>query len=121
MPRTWNKKESSESKGSDTSRNSDRQQQDDPVDFKDVNPPVRIKKPTGTGFVEVARRQAVGKNDGKVRFEFFTIVPGYTTKDGTVQFNKKSPSWNPSMTKDIIEALESMVTDDEAKAFGWTE
>ena len=121
MPREWKRK--TEDKSDDSkSRNSDRKQSDDPVEFKDVCDPVRLNKPGDKAFVEISRRQTVGVKDGKVRTEFIGIVPGYFEKEkGEARYLPKSPTWPPSMTKQIVEAIESMVSDEEAKMFGWVE
>ena len=79
--------------------------------------------PDSNNFVEISRKEVVGKDSGEVQREFTQIQRGYYYEndkgDTLPRFAKGGATWPPSVTNDIITALADTFTDEEAKEYGW--
>lgn len=107
-------KSSSPKKGS---RQKDRD--DEPVNFEVVVEPVYIDRPGSNNFIQVQRKQTVGKNSGDVKGEFVQVQPGFYNDDDQPCFQKgvKGVTWNPLMTGEMITAIEDTMTEEEMDAW----
>ena len=120
--RKGKKKDSAPSKGS---RQKDRD--DEPVEFVSMGEPVFVDREGSSNFLQIERKQVIGKESEEIKSEFVQLNPGFYNRDGEPRFNKKCPecgrgqgiTWSPSMTDGMLKAIEGTVTEDEAEEFGW--
>ena len=103
-------KDKSSSKGS---RQKDRD--DEEVEFVTVGDAEFIDRPGSSNFIQVQRKQTVGKKSGDVKGEFVQLQPGFYNDDDEPRFQKgvKGVTWNPGMTGEMLEAIEGTMSDEE--------
>ena len=102
-------------KGSSNKGSRQKDRDDEEVEFITVGDPVFIDKPGSNNFIQIQRKQTVGKKSGTVKGEFVQQQPGFYNDDDEPRFQKgvKGVTWNPTMTGEILEAIEGTMSDEE--------
>ena len=109
----------SKSKGSSNKGSRQKDRDDEEVEFVSMGEPVFIDRPGSNNFIQIERKQTVGKKSGNVKGEFVQLQPGFYNDDDEPRFQKgvKGVTWNPAMTGEIMEALEDTMTEEEFEAW----
>ena len=117
----------SKKKDKDSSNKGSRQKDrdDEPVKFVSTCEPTFVDRPGSANFFQIDRKEVVGKDSGKVKTEFTQLTPGFYNDDNEPRFNKKCPecekgggiTWAPTMTGEMISALENTMTEEEWEEF----
>ncbi len=109
-------KKSSSSKGS---RQKDRD--DEKVEFISQGDPVFIDRPGSANFLQVERKEAIGKDSGDLKSDFVQLQPGFYNDDNDPCYNKRCKecgkgqglTWAASMTPEMADAIEGTMTEEE--------